>query len=85
MIIDESDERMFRDLTEFNAKTKSEKVHTICLTATPYDGEDGGLEKRVLDELGYKIYYNSIKQEDFTPTVHKSYEIGTYDEQRRLI
>ena len=61
MVIDESDERLFRDPSEFSNKTKAEKIHTICLTATAYDGEDDGLERRVLDLLGYKIYYNSAK------------------------
>ena len=53
MVIDESDERIFRDPMEFRNKTKAEKIHTICLTATAYDGEGDCLEKRVLDKLGY--------------------------------
>ena len=43
MIIDESDERMFRNLEEFYKKTKSEKIYVICLTATAYDGADDDL------------------------------------------
>ena len=53
MIIDESDERMFRDLESFYAGTKSEKVFTICLTATAYDGTDESVHKNALNELGY--------------------------------
>ena len=53
MIIDESDERMFRDLESFYTGTKSEKVFTICLTATAYDGTKDGLQKSALNELGY--------------------------------
>ena len=70
MIIDESDERQFRDLEEFHKATQSERVCTICLTATAYDGSADGLERRVLDELGYKIYTNSDKEEEFDPVVH---------------
>ena len=32
---------------------KSEKVFTICLTATAYDGTKDGLQKSALNELGY--------------------------------
>ena len=42
-IIDEGDERMFRDLEEFYNGTKSEKIITICLTATPFEGDSDGL------------------------------------------
>lgn len=38
MIVDESDEIMFRDLLEFYKSTKHERIMTICLTATAYEG-----------------------------------------------
>ena len=41
MIVDESDERMFKDLESFYKDSESEKVITICLTATAYEGEEG--------------------------------------------
>jgi hypothetical protein len=72
MIIDESDERMFRDLEGFWKDTKADKVFTICLTATAYEGEKDALEKRVLDDLGYKIYKNSDKDDDFDPVIHET-------------
>ena len=59
MIIDESDERMFRDLESFYQKTKSDKVFVICLTATAYDGSEDDLQRQVLRELDYKVYYNT--------------------------
>ena len=43
MIIDESDERMFKDLGNFYKHTKAEKVFVICLTATAYDGVEKGI------------------------------------------
>ena len=70
MIIDEADEHMFRDLKAFYNGTKSDKVHVICLTATAYDGNDDGLQRKVISELGYWVYRNSDKKEDFEPTIH---------------
>ena len=61
MIIDESDERMFSDLETFYKKTRADKVIVICLTATPYDGAEDGIQKSAIDALGYKIYKNSDK------------------------
>lgn len=61
MIIDESDERMFRDLNAFYAKTKGENLIVICLTATPYEGEADGTQVKALEELKYKIYKYSDK------------------------
>ena len=85
MIIDESDERMFRDLDAFYRKTKSEKVYTICLTATAYEGSNTGIMRRVIDELGYKIYTNNNKQEDFDPTVHKTIKLVYLEDKRAFI
>ena len=48
LIIDEADERMFRDLNDFYKRTKAAKVSVICLTATAFEGGNGGLEQSVL-------------------------------------
>ena len=85
MIIHESDERQFRDLEEFHKATQSERVYTICLTATAYDGSVDGLERWVLDELGYKIYTSSDKGEEFDPVIHNKEEIGSLDNYRSRI
>ena len=85
MIIDESDERMFRDLSAFYSGTKSDKVYIICLTATAYDGSEDCLQSRALEELGYKVYCNSDKKEDFNPVIHQSLHIGSLEEYRSLI
>ena len=71
MIIDESDERMFKDLETFYKKTRTDKVFVICLTATPYDGAENGIQKTAINELGYKIYKNSDKEEDYSPKITK--------------
>ena len=85
MIIDESDERMFRDLGTFYKKTKADKVFVICLTATPYEGDDDGIQKSAIDALGYKIYKNSDKEEDYNPKITKQVELGTIDRFRTFI
>ena len=62
MIIDESDERMFRDFEAFYKGTKSDKVIVICLTATAMDDSEDHLQRDALNELGYKVYYNNNKK-----------------------
>lgn len=79
MIIDESHARMFKDLTNFYKATKTEKVITICLTATPFEGEADGLQMSALKEIGYKVYKNSDKEEDYNPQITREVELGTID------
>ena len=85
LIIDESDERMFRDLDAFYKETKSKNVIVICLTATAYDGTEDGLEQAVINAMDYKIYSNSDKEKNSDPVIHESKAIGSFDEYRRLI
>jgi len=85
LIIDESDERQFRDLDEFHRHTRSENVYTICLTATAYDGGADGLERQVIDALGYRIYANSDKHEQYNPVINETRDLGTLDAQRSFI
>ena len=76
---------MFRDLEEFYNGTKSEKIITICLTATPFEGDSDGLQCSAINELGYKVYNNSSKKEDFDPVIHREISIGSLDGYRTLI
>ena len=85
MIIDEADAHMFRYLKAFYNGTKSEKVHVICLTATAYDGNDDGLQRKVISELGYKVYRNSDKREDFEPIINERILIDDFGKYRSLI
>ena len=71
MIIDESHDRMYRDLLTFYKATKTDKVITICLTATPFEGDADGMQMSALKELGYKVYKNSDKEDDYQPTINK--------------
>ena len=85
MIIDESHAKMFTDLSSFYKATKTDKVSTICLTATPFEGQDNGMQMDALNEMGYKIYKNSDKEEDYNPTIHSEIKLGTIDKFRSYI
>jgi hypothetical protein len=85
MLIDESDDRSFGDVDGFCKDLKSDKVFTIFLTATAYEGEEDCLERSLMDELGYKIYKNSAKKEDFDPVVHETRDLKSLEEYRSLI
>jgi hypothetical protein len=85
MIIDESHARMFKDLHGFYKATKTDKVMTICLTATPFEGDNDGLQMSALKEIGYKVYKNSNREEDYNPQINKNVELGTIDKFRSFI
>ena len=57
----------------------------ICLTATPYDGSADGVQKKVINELGYCIYKNSDRAEDYEPKDVKEVQLGTLDKIRAWI
>jgi len=85
LIIDESDERMFRDLHEFHRHTRPENVYTICLTATAYDGGADGLERKAIDKLDFKIYANSDRHEQYNPVINETRDLGTLEAWRTFI
>ena len=85
MIIDESDERIFRYFSQFYQCTKSDKVFTICLTATAFEGDESNLEYSALKELDYKIYKHSSKKEDYVPVVHQTRDLGKFEDYRSFI
>ena len=84
-IIDESDERIFRDYKTFYGRTKAKTVRTICLTATACDSNEDCLEKACLEALEIKTYMNSKESKDFTPVLHSELDLSTIDKQRALI
>ena len=76
---------MFGDLKALYNGTKSDKVHVICLTATAYDGNDDGLQRKVISELGYWVYRNSDRREDFEPIINERILIDDFGKYRSLI
>lgn len=55
VIIDESDEIIMIDPLSFYNMTNGDKMQVVCLTATPDDGHAEGLERNLMDLLGYKL------------------------------
>jgi hypothetical protein len=55
VIIDESDEIIMMDPLTFYKMTKGESMQVVCLTATPDDGHAEGLERNLMDLMGYKL------------------------------
>ena len=48
---------MFKDLEAFYKTIKAAKASVICFTATADDGIKG-VEKEVVEKLGFKVYKN---------------------------
>ena len=55
VVIDESDDVMMRDIQNFAKKTMSLNMRIICLTATPDDGLESGLERRLMNLMSYNL------------------------------
>ena len=55
VIVDESDEIIMSDPVKFYNKTSGANLQVVCLTATPDDGYADGLERNLLDLMGYKL------------------------------
>ena len=85
VVIDESDHIMFSDLTNFMKATKHKNLKVICLTATAFDGNEEGNERKALDLLGYKIYHYSKNETDFEPVVHMTVELLTKEQYADFI
>jgi len=43
------------DPVKFYNKTKGELMEVVCLTATPDDGYADGLERDLIELMGYKL------------------------------
>ena len=71
-IIDESDAIMFKNLTSFYKATNKPNVDVIGLTATAYDGKEGGLEPQALETLGYKVYRTVDEDEIDEPEIKEN-------------
>ena len=52
IIVDESDDVIFKDLLTFYKYTKHSNKKVICLTASPDDGKDG-IERKILQNMKY--------------------------------
>jgi hypothetical protein len=53
LIVDESDEIMFRNLKTFWKKITKEDRKVVCLTAAADDKYEGGVEKQALKTMGF--------------------------------
>jgi hypothetical protein len=53
LIVDESDEIMFRNLKAFWKKINKEDRTVVCLTAAADDKYEGGVEKEALNAMGF--------------------------------
>ena len=53
LIVDESDEIMFRNLKTFWKKINKEDRTVVCLTAAADDKYEGGVEKEALKAMGF--------------------------------
>ena len=53
LIVDESDEIMFRNIKTFWNKINQEERSVVCLTAAADDKYEGGVEKQALKTMGF--------------------------------
>ena len=70
LIVDESDEVMFKNLRTFWNKINKEQRSVICLTAAADDKYKGGVEEEALETMGFKVYRNSRLVDLKKPQIH---------------
>lgn len=68
-IFDESDDIIMKDPEKFYKKTKGKLMKVVCLTATPDDGYDDGLERNLMDLMGYRLIITSKADEVQAPKI----------------
>ena len=70
LLVDESDEVMFKNLKAFWNKINKEDRSVICLTAAADDKYEGGVEEQALKTMGFKDYRNSRLVDLKKPQIH---------------
>ena len=70
LIVDESDEVMFKNLKTFWNKINKEGRSVVCLTAAADDKYKGGVEEKALKTMGFKVYRNSRLVDLKPPQIH---------------
>ena len=85
LLFDEIDAPMFDDLELFYNNTKAKNLKIICLTATPYDGNEEGNELKAIQLMQYKLFYSSEEAANMSPTVNETFEIRTKEAYEKLI
>jgi hypothetical protein len=70
LIVDESDEVMFKNLRTFWNKINQDDRSVVCLTAAADDKYKGGVEEKALKTMGFKVYRNSPLVDLKPPQIH---------------
>ena len=80
VIIDESDDVMMKDLENFVKKTMGQNLQIICLTATPDDGLEDGLERNLMISMGYHMIKTQETHELNLPNVQEFVPLNSKEE-----
>ena len=70
LIVDESDEVMFRNLRTFWQQINQETRKVICLTAASDDNYEKGIERNAIKTIGFEVYKNSELKDHKPPQIH---------------
>ena len=82
IIVDESDEVMFKNLKTFWRYINYEDRRVICLTAAADDKYEKGVEQQALEAMDFAIFRNSHIKDLKTPRIHM--EVDLSDENKVL-
>ena len=82
IIVDESDEVMFKNLKTFWRYINYEDRRVICLTAAADDKYEKGVEQQALEAMDFAIFRNSHIKDLKTPQIHM--EVDLSDENKVL-
>ena len=75
VIVDEADSILYKNPTLFYTKTLHPDTRVVGLTATPDDNVEFGSERKILELLDFKFYYNTLKSAILEPKIHQHVNI----------
>ena len=78
LIVDESDEVMFKSLRAFWQLVNHAERKVVCMTAASDDNYEKGVERQAVDAIGFKVYRNSHPQDRKPPTIHQELDLSDF-------
>jgi hypothetical protein len=76
LLVDESDEVMFKGLRAFWQQINHPGRKVVCMTAASDDNYEKGVERQALEAIGFQVYKNSHLKDHSQPTIHQELDLS---------
>ena len=79
LIVDESDQVMFKNLRAFWQMINHPNRKVVCMTAASDDNYEKGVERQAIEAMGFKVYRNSSLKDHKPPTIHQEVDLTDFN------